>query len=94
MHFPPPIASQDPDDDDFDADDDDFVDDDDFNADDNDDNFDADDDDFDDVAVPSSITSIQVRFGPMHLGVRASFGTPTIPSEKTTSQLLLIIPWG
>ena len=75
MPFPPPIASQDPGDDDLDDDDDDFDDDDD------DDNFDGD-DDFDDAAVPSSITSIQVRFGPMHLGVSASFGTPTIPSEK------------
>ena len=71
MHFPPPIASQDPGDDDCDADDDD---DDDFG--------DDDDDDLDDAAVPSSITSIQVRFGPMHLGVSASFGTPTIPSEE------------
>ena len=34
------------------------------------------------MMMPSSVTSIQVRLGPIHLGVSASFGTPTIPSEN------------
>ena len=34
------------------------------------------------ILAPSIVTSIQVRFGPIHLGVTASLGTPTIPSAN------------
>ena len=48
--------------------------------------------DYDDtVVVPSSFTSIHVRFGPIHLGVSASFGTPTIPSENINSSTTCIL---